>query len=181
MKLLTQTELLNELNKYVSYKITKQAFYDRVRRGQIKIHYKSTSKKKFYKFHEVCKIYNINIDVVENNTPNQIRDNKDLYNSENLSELNTLLSEATSSLQRVTIIKHYWNAKTKEREYYNLIDSLIPKKEALEVFEIGIRNLEKEFKKIPLNTLNMSIEMAEYIKTETNKAFQAFIQTTQKI
>ncbi len=73
MELLTQTEVLKELNKYSKYEITRSSFTKRVKKGQIPIHYKPTSKKKFYKLNEVAKIYNIKISDIEANTPTKVK------------------------------------------------------------------------------------------------------------
>jgi len=72
MDLLTQTEILKELNTYSSSSITRSSFTKRVKRGQIKFHYKTNSKKKFYKLYEVAKVYGIKISEIESVTPVEI-------------------------------------------------------------------------------------------------------------
>ena len=174
---MTQAETLRELNKYAKSEITRSSFSKRVKKGQIRAYYKANSKKKFYKLNEVAKIYNVKIESISSITPNAIKENARIYNSSNINELNSLLLETENPLQRVQIIKNFWNAKIKEARYREVEKNLIPLKEANAVFECGILNFRELFKTIPNDFKSkfpnrVSNEMVEFIGEYMNEAFK---------
>ena len=79
MELLTQVQVIEELAKESSLKITQSSFSKRVKKGHIKFHYKPNSKKKFYKLHEVAKVYGIKIGEIESSTPVIIKNDETIY------------------------------------------------------------------------------------------------------
>jgi len=172
--LLTQKEVLKKLNKYSSHKITKQAFYARVKRGVIKYHKKITSPKKFYRFDEVARAYEINFREIEQ-TPQKIKEDNKLYTPTNIYELNNFLKEANTPKMKVDVINSYWNGKIKEAKYKEIMSGLIPIDEATEVLEIANTFLKDKMYKIPKELKakcpNLSEEMMMSIKIMIDKAF----------
>jgi hypothetical protein len=182
MELYTQAEILKQLNKYSRKEITKQAFYDRVKRGQVKIHYKPKSKKKFYKLHEVAKVYGIKIGEIESNTPVAVKENKEIFTSENLDELNQLLNEADTPMVRVSIIDTFWAGKIKEAKYKEAIRELIPLHEAVGVVQVATTNFKTKMYEIPQQMKahfpDMGIEMVDELHKMIDKAFYEFSKTS---
>jgi len=182
MELLTQIEVLKRLNKYSKKNITRQAFYDRAKKGQIKIYYKSKSKKKFYKLHEVAKVYGIKIDEIDSSTPSDIKNNEDLFNPENLNELNKLLEDADTPMIKVSIIDTFWAGKIKEAKYKETIRELIPMHEALGVIQVGITNFKTKMYEIPHQIKarypDMSEDMMNDLHSMIDKAFYEFSKTS---
>lgn len=149
MEFLTQTEVINELNKYLEKTITKQAFYKRAKKGQIKIHYKLKSKKKFYKLDEVARVYGIKINEIDSSTPKEIKEDEDLFSPENLEQLNKLLKEADTPMIKVSVIDTFWAGKIKELKYKENNRELIPMHEALGIIQIAITNFKTKMYEIP--------------------------------
>jgi len=149
MNLLTQTEVLKELNSYLTTPITQSSFSKKVKKGQIPFHYKSKSNKKFYKFNEVAEIYNLKIKEIESSTPKNIKNTKKLYTTENLTELRTLLNSANTPMNKVSIIDTFWAGKIKELKYKEANRELIPMYEAQSVIEVGVTNFKTKMYEIP--------------------------------
>ena len=182
MDLLTQTELLVEINRYTDKPITKQAFYKRVTKGQVPIHYKPKSKKKFYKLHEVARVYGIKIGEIESNTPVAVKEDEEIFTSENLDELNKLLKEADTPMIKVSIIDTFWSGKIKEAKYKEAIRELIPMHEAVGVVQVATTNFKTKMYEIPQQMKahfpDMSIEMVDELHKMIDKAFYEFSKTS---
>ena len=178
MELLTQAEVIVELNKYSDKTITKQAFYKRVTKGQIKIHYKSKSKKKFYRLDEVARVYGIKIEEIETFTPEDIKDDEDLFSPENLEQLNKLLKEADTPMIKVSVIDTFWAGKIKELKYKENSRELIPMHEALGVMQIAITNFKTKMYEIPHQTKaqypDVSSDIIDALHLMIDKAFYEF-------
>ncbi|HIP50446.1 MAG TPA: hypothetical protein EYG94_00030 [Campylobacterales bacterium] len=182
MELLTQTEVLGELNKYSKKNITKQAFYKRVVKGQIKIHYKPKSKKKFYRLDEVANVYGIKISEIESSTPQDIKEDEDLYSPKNLEQLNTLLKSADTPMIKVSVIDTFWAGKIKELKYKENSRELIPMHEALGVIQVGVSNFKTKMYEIPhqfkAQFPDATVEMMNELHMMIDKAFYEFSKTS---
>ena len=178
MELLTQTQVINELNKYSTKAITKQAFYKRATKGQIKIHYKAKSKKKFYKLDEVAMVYGIKINEIETITPIDIKNDEDLFSPENLDQLNILLKSADTPMIKVSVIDTFWAGKIKELKYKENSRELIPMHEALGVIQIAITNFKTKMYEIPHQLKaqfpDASDVMIDELHLKIDKAFYEF-------
>ena len=74
------------------------------------------------------------INELDNNISNHTQKivfDTDLYNQENLKELNTLLSTAKTSSQKVQIIKDFWTGKINEQKFLEGEKLLIPKEQII--------------------------------------------------
>ena len=182
MELLTQTEVLLEINKYSDKTITKQAFYKRATKGQIKIHYKPKSKKKFYKLDEVARVYGIKINEIETVTPIDIKKDEDLFSPENLVELNTLLKDADTPMIKVSVIDSFWAGKIKELKYKENSRELIPMEEALGVIQVGVTNFKTKMYEIPHQLKaqfpDATTDMIDELHLMIDKAFYEFSKTS---
>ena len=178
MELLTQLQVIKELNKYKYKIITKQAFYDRVKKGQIKIHYKSISKKKFYKLGEVAKVYGIKIGEIDSTTPRDVKNDEELYNPKNLEQLNKLLQDTDTPMIEVSVIDTFWAGKIKELKYKENNRELIPMHEALGVMQIAITNFKSKMYEIPHQLKaqypDASSDMIDELHLMIDKAFYEF-------
>jgi len=182
MELLTQAEVIVELNKYSKKNITKQAFYKRATKGQIKIHYKQNSKKKFYRLDEVAKVYGIKINEIESSTPEDIKEDEDLFSPENLEQLNKLLKEADTPMIKVSVIDTFWAGKIKELKYKENSRELIPMHEALGVIQVGVTNFKTKMYEIPHQLKaqfpDASTKMIDSLHEMIDKAFYEFSKTS---
>ena len=182
MNLLTQTEVLREINKYSKKLITKQAFYDRAKKGQIKIHYKPKSKKKFYKLDEVARVYGIKIDEIETITAPDIKEDEDLFSPENLEQLNKLLKDADTPMIKVSVIDTFWAGKIKELKYKENSRELIPMEEALGVIQVGVTNFKTKMYEIPHQLKaqfpDATDDMIDELHLMIDKAFYEFSKTS---
>jgi hypothetical protein len=182
MELLTQVEVLEKLNKYTKKPITKQAFYKRVKSGLVKFHYKTNSKKKFYKLHEVAKAYNIKLNEIEDSTPEEIKEDEDIFTPENLEQLNKLLKDADTPMVKVSIIDTFWAGKIKEAKYKEQIRELIPMHEALGVIQVGITNFKTKMYEIPHQLKarfpDATAEMIDELHVMIDNAFYEFSKTS---
>ena len=181
MELLTQTQVLKELNRYTAKTITKQAFYDRVKKGQIPVHYKPNSKRKFYKLREVAKVYNIRLNDIEKATPSDIKEDKSLYTPENIAELNRFLEDADSPMVKVQIIDTFWAGKIKETKYKEQVRELIKKDEALYVMQVAVSNFKTKMYEIPhlikARFPDSSVELIDELHRMIDTAFDEFTKT----
>lgn len=182
MGLLTQSQVIEELGNYATLKITQSSFSKRVKRGQIKFHYKPNSKKKFYKLHEVAKVYDIKIHEIESSTSSDIKEDEDIFTSENLEQLNTLLKDADTPMTRVSIIDTFWAGKIKEAKYKEAIRQLIPMEEALGVIQVGVTNFKTKMYEIPHQLKaqfpDATTDMIDELHTMIDKAFYEFSKTS---
>jgi hypothetical protein len=178
MDLLTQTEVLKEINEYSKKTITKQAFYDRTKKGQIKIHYKAKSKKKFYKLNEVAKVYGIKIGEIESHTSVKIKSDETIFTSTYKEELTLLLKEVDTPVQKVAVIKDFWDGKLKELKHKEAKRELIPMHEALGVMQIAITNFKTKMYEIPHQLKaqypDASSDMIDELHLMIDKAFYEF-------
>jgi len=178
MELLTQVEILKELNSYSKTLITRSSLGKRVKRGQIKFYYKDNTKKKFYKLDEVARVYGIKINEIESSTPTNIKKDEDLFNPENLGELNKLLKEADTPMIKVSVIDTFWAGKIKELKYKENSRELIPMHEALGVIQIAITNFKTKMYEIPHQLKaqfpDASDVMIDELHLKIDKAFYEF-------
>jgi len=185
MKLLTQVEVLKEINIFSKTLITRSSFTKRVKKGQIKFHYKTNSKKKFYKLHEVAKVYGIKIDEIDSSTPSDIKDNEDLFNPENLSELNKLLLDADTPMIKVSVIDTFWAGKIKELKFKQLYREVIPMDEALYVYQItGTRLKSKIYEiahQVKAQFPEASDDLIDFLHLKIDKAFDEFTKDTETL
>jgi len=181
VELLSQAEILRELNKYSKKIITKQAFYDRVKKGQIKVYYKPSSKRKFYKLNEVAKIYNIKIEDIEKATPQEVKADSSIYTPENLAELNKFLEDADAPMVKVQIIDTFWAGKIKETKYKEQIGELIKKEEALYIMQVAVSNFKTKMYEIPhllkARFPDSSVELIDELHKMIDTAFDEFTKT----
>lgn len=71
------------------------------------------------------------IEEIEIATNKRIRKNEELYNQNNLAELEDLLSKANTSNQKVQIIKDFWAGKINQQKYLEAAKLLIPKNQII--------------------------------------------------
>ena len=178
MSLLTQNDILEELNNYSTTTITQSAFSKRVKKGLIKFHYKTNSRKKFYKLDEVANAYGIKISEIETITPTKIKSDETIFNHSNKKELNLLMKDLDTPLQKVSLIKDFWDGKLKELKYKEAEREVIPMHEALGVIQIAITNFKTKMYEIPHQLKaqfpDASSSMIDELHLKIDKAFYEF-------
>jgi len=178
MELLTQSQIIEELLKYSSLKITQSSFSKRVKKGQIKFHYKPNSKKKFYKLDEVARVYGIRINEIESSTPSSIKEDETIFTSSYKEELNLLLKEVDTPIQKVAVIKDFWDGKLKRLKYKEAERELIPMHEALGVMQVSITNFKSKMYEIPHQLKaqypDATTDMIDELHLMIDKAFYEF-------
>lgn len=178
MNLLSQTDILKKLNNYSTTAITQSAFSKRVKKGQIKFYYKSNSKKKFYKLDEVSKVYGINIKDINSSTPINIKNDTTLFTPNHKEELNLLLKDLDTPIQKVSAIKDFWDGKLKELKYKEAEREVIPMHEALGVMQVAVTNFKSKMYEIPHQLKaqhpDLSTDIANELHSMIDKAFYEF-------
>jgi hypothetical protein len=81
------------------------------------------------------------ISEIEDNTNSNIKDTE-LYNQDNLADLETLLVGATTSAQKVNVIKDFWTGKINEQKFLEGQKLLIPKEQIVK----DVQRILKAFK-----------------------------------
>jgi len=178
MNLLTQTDILEQLNNYLTTAITQSSFSKRVKKGHIKFYYKSNTKRKFYKLDEVAKVYGIKIGEIEASTPPNVKRNVTIFTSSHKEELNILLKDLNTPIQKVSAIKYFWDGKLKELKYKEAERELIPMHEAIGVMQVAITNFKSKMYEIPHQLKSQfpeaSIDMVDSLHQMIDKAFYEF-------
>ena len=171
MELLTQIEIIKELNSRLESNVTKQAFHYRVKQGHIKIYEKPNSKKKYFDKTEVLSLYGIS-----ETSP------KETLSEEDLSDLKSLLKGVTNPKVRVDIINKYWIGKLKRERFEKLNGNLIPLREIEGVLSVALDNFSSLFKKIPkeLEDKGFTGEELLFAKKEIDKALNNFKSNNEK-
>ena len=170
MELLTQIEIIKELNSRLKSNVTKQAFHYRVKQGHIKIYEKPNSKKKYFDKTEVLSLYGIS-----ETSP------KETLSEEDLSDLKSLLKGVTNPKVRVDIINKYWIGKLKRERFEKLNSDLIPLREVEGVMSVYLFNVSSLFKNIPKELENKGFAGEEllFAKKEIDEALDNF--KTEKV
>jgi len=179
MELLTQTEVIKKLNECIKNTVTKQAFYKRVKKGLIQPYYKANSSKKFYKFNEVARVYGVEANEIKET----IVDINLFNNLESSKQLDFLLANVTTPLQKTSIIKTFWSGKAKEARYKEIREKLIYRHEAVGVINIARENFKNIFYQIPHELKaqsNIDEDMLSFLISSIDKAFYEFSKHTIK-
>ena len=114
------------------------------------------------------------INELDNNISNHTQKivfDTDLYNQENLKELNTLLSTAKTSSQKVQIIKDLWTGKINEQKFLEGEKLLIPKEQI-------IKDVQRILKAFRDKTLSLPTKMStELVGLKDKKEVAAIVES----
>jgi len=109
-ELKTQKEILELLKQ--DGKIVKPNYFSKlVSQGKIPFHKKENSKKKYYYYYEIKPFF------IQEKNDKEIKIPKELNNQENNQELQEILSQATTPVQKVQILKDFWASKINQHKY----------------------------------------------------------------
>lgn len=114
------------------------------------------------------------LDELENNIPKKSKKEileNNLYNNENLDELNGLLLTASTSSQKVQIIKDFWTGKTNEQKFLESEKLLMPKEEI-------IKDVQRILKAFRDKTLSLPTKMSsELVGIKDKKEVAAIVES----
>lgn len=114
------------------------------------------------------------LDELENNIPKRSKKGileNNLYNNENLDELNSLLLTASTSSQKVQIIKDFWTGKTNEQKFLESEKLLMPKEEI-------IKDVQRILKAFRDKTLSLPTKMSsELVGIKDKKEVAAIVES----
>ena len=114
------------------------------------------------------------INELDNNISNHTQKivfDTDLYNQENLKELDTLLLNAKTSSQKVQIIKDFWTGKSYEQKFLEGEKLLIPKEQI-------IKDVQRILKAFRDKTLSLSTKMStELVGLKDKKEVAAIVES----
>ena len=114
------------------------------------------------------------INELDNNISNHTQKivfDTDLYNQENLKELDTLLLNAKSSSQKVQIIKDFWTGKINEQKFLEGEKLLIPKEQI-------IKDVQRILKAFRDKTLSLPTKMStELVGLKDKKEVAAIVES----
>lgn len=114
------------------------------------------------------------LDELENNIPKKSKKEileNNLYNNENLDELNGLLLTASTSSQKVQIIKDFWTGKTNEQKFLEGEKLLMPKEEI-------IKDVQRILKAFRDKTLSLPTKMSsELVGIKDKKEVAAIVES----
>ncbi len=174
----TATEIIEKLNATLpkellprSGKITKQAFYKKKKSGKFNIY--NRDGKETFLWEEVAPTYNLKVETQAQKQEKLKADDSefDLL----VEELRLLMSEAITPNQKVEVEKKFWEAKTKELEYKEKTNELIPMEKIITTLSIVMPNLKDKIYKIPSSIKtsfpDTPIEVIEAIHEQVSIAF----------
>ena len=101
------------------------------------------------------------LDELENNIPKKSKKEileNNLYNNENLDELNSLLLTASTSSQKVQIIKDFWTGKINEQKFLEGEKLLMPKEEIIKNVQRILKAFRDKTLSLPTKILCISID-----------------------
>ena len=114
------------------------------------------------------------LDELENNIPKRSKKDileNNLYNNENLDELNGLLLTASTSSQKVQIIKDFWTGKINEQKFLEGEKLLMPKEEI-------IKDVQRILKAFRDKTLSLPTKMSsELVGIKDKKEVAAIVES----
>ena len=114
------------------------------------------------------------LDELENNIPKRSKKEileNNLYNNENLDELNSLLLTASTSSQKVQIIKDFWTGKKNEQKFLEGEKLLMPKEEI-------IKDVQRILKAFRDKTLSLPTKMSsELVGIKDKKEVAAIVES----
>ena len=114
------------------------------------------------------------INELDNNISNHTQKivfDTDLYNQENLKELDTLLLNAKTSSQKVQIIKDFWTGKINEQKFLEGEKLLIPKEQI-------IKDVQRILKAFRDKTLSLPTKMStELVGLKDKKEVAAIVES----
>ena len=114
------------------------------------------------------------LDELENNIPKRSKKEileNNLYNNENLDELNSLLLTASTSSQKVQIIKDFWTGKINEQKFLEGEKLLIPKEQI-------IKDVQRILKAFRDKTLSLPTKMStELVGLKDKKEVAAIVES----
>ncbi len=114
------------------------------------------------------------LDELENNIPKRSKKEileNNLYNNENLDELNSLLLTASTSSQKVQIIKDFWTGKINEQKFLEGEKLLMPKEEI-------IKDVQRILKAFRDKTLSLPTKMSsELVGIKDKKEVAAIVES----
>lgn len=114
------------------------------------------------------------LDELENNIPKKSKKEileNNLYNNENLDELNGLLLTASTSSQKVQIIKDFWTGKINEQKFLEGEKLLMPKEEI-------IKDVQRILKAFRDKTLSLPTKMSsELVGIKDKKEVAAIVES----
>ena len=114
------------------------------------------------------------LDELENNIPKKSKKEilaNNLYNNENLDELDGLLSTASTSSQKVQIIKDFWTGKINEQKFLEGEKLLMPKEEI-------IKDVQRILKAFRDKTLSLPTKMSsELVGIKDKKEVAAIVES----
>lgn len=114
------------------------------------------------------------LDELENNIPKRSKKDileNNLYNNENLDELNSLLLTASTSSQKVQIIKDFWTGKINEQKFLEGEKLLMPKEEI-------IKDVQRILKAFRDKTLSLPTKMSsELVGIKDKKEVAAIVES----
>ena len=114
------------------------------------------------------------LDELKNNIPKRSKKEileNNLYNNENLDELNGLLLTASTSSQKVQIIKDFWTGKINEQKFLEGEKLLMPKEEI-------IKDVQRILKAFRDKTLSLPTKMSsELVGIKDKKEVAAIVES----
>ena len=114
------------------------------------------------------------LDELENNIPKRSKKEileNNLYNNENLDELNCLLLTASTSSQKVQIIKDFWTGKINEQKFLEGEKLLMPKEEI-------VKDVQRILKAFRDKTLSLPTKMSsELVGIKDKKEVAAIVES----
>ena len=114
------------------------------------------------------------LDELENNIPKRSKKEileNNLYNNENLDELNGLLLTASTSSQKVQIIKDFWTGKINEQKFLEGEKLLMPKEEI-------VKDVQRILKAFRDKTLSLPTKMSsELVGIKDKKEVAAIVES----
>lgn len=114
------------------------------------------------------------LDELENNIPKRSKKEileNNLYNNENLDELNSLLLTASTSSQKVQIIKDFWTGKINEQKFLEGEKLLMPKEEI-------VKDVQRILKAFRDKTLSLPTKMSsELVGIKDKKEVAAIVES----
>lgn len=114
------------------------------------------------------------LDELENNIPKKSKKEileNNLYNNDNLDELNGLLLTASTSSQKVQIIKDFWTGKINEQKFLEGEKLLMPKEEI-------IKDVQRILKAFRDKTLSLPTKMSsELVGIKDKKEVAAIVES----
>ena len=123
---------------------------------------------------EAAEEINSDLDELENNIPKRSKKDileNNLYNNENLDELNSLLLTASTSSQKVQIIKDFWTGKINEQKFLEGEKLLMPKEEI-------IKDVQRILKAFRDKTLSLPTKMSsELVGIKDKKEVAAIVES----